>query len=393
MGKIFIVGQTSPDCSAADRKPYTIRLIIETNEESKIMLVIWIAALLFSFNDTPPITPENVTQIEVVNRLAINGIYAEELAFNPTNSHELALAQNDGLVSIWDVITAERIAEWRGSETTVNAITYTSDGKYIITAADDGNLILWDSITYEIVKTLNLPEQTPIVLDTAPNNIIAVGYKDGNVRLWDTNTGTNILTLYGYNAPVVSVDISLNGSYLAFGHGFGPLFIYKLKDIAQQQIYFELLIDDGELRDFAFLPNPPLPPFFGDAVIVTANIESAGGPIEVWDAPLHSFHPPNWKPQSTMAYPSSLSFNHDGSLLAVFGKATTAGGSCDTNPCPIEIIGMPYDPNGSENAGQVLVTLVEHQAWPVDVVFSTDSRYLASADNLGLVLIWGIPQS
>lgn len=350
------------------------------------MLIVWIAALLLSLGDTPAITPENVAEIEVINRLAIIGTYAEELAFDPVNSRELALAQSDGLVSIWDVTTGEGTAEWRAAETSLNAITYTSDGTQIITAADDGNVKVWDAVTYELVMTLNLVDQIPVVLGTAPNSIIVVGYRDGNVRLWDTNTGTSVLTLYGYNIEMQALAVSLDGSRVAFGY-YGTVLLYHLENIARQQVYIEAIFDAGELRDLAFHPNPPFPPFWQNSVLATAGSHAG---TELWALPFATIQH-SWSTESTMAYPQSLSLNQEGSLLAIAGKATTAGGGCNINPCPIEIIGMPFDPNGSESDMQVLVTLVEHQAWPVDVTFSSDSRYLVSADNLGLILIWGIP--
>jgi WD40 repeat protein len=362
------------------------------DKESQLLLMIWLAALLLSVNETQAITPHNVKQIEVLQRTTIVGTYAAEMAFNPVDRRQLAVAQADGQVTIWDAPTGGSIAQWYAAETALNAIAYTPDGNLLITASQDG-IKVWDTTAFSrLLKTLTLPDQIPLVIAAAPNNIIAVGYKDGNVRLWDIETGTNILTLYGYNNPVNIVNFSPDASYLGFGHKFGPLFIYKLEDITRQQVYFEQLIEDGELSDFAFLPSPTAPPFLGDIVIVTAGFEGAGTPIQAWDEFIYrSNRPPTWKPQSTMAYPDSLSFNHEGSLLAVFGKVTDAGGGCDTNLCAIEIIGMPFDPNSSEFSGQVLVTLGEHKAWPVDVVFSSDSRYLASSSNDGLILVWGFP--
>src|SRR5688500_12210053 len=112
------------------------------------MLIIWIAALLLSLNDTPPITPENVAQIEVVNRLELLNTSALAIAFNPLNSHELALAQSDGLVSIWDVITRDHQAEWQAAENRIAAIAYMPDAKYIVTMDENGRVDIWDATSH-----------------------------------------------------------------------------------------------------------------------------------------------------------------------------------------------------------------------------------------------------
>jgi WD40 repeat protein len=353
------------------------------------MLIIWIAALLLSFNDSPPITPENVAQIEVVNRLAIIGTYAEELAFNPSISRELALAQNDGRVSIWDVTTAQRIAEWRVSETSLNAITYTPDGTQIITAADDGNVKVWDAITGNLMKNLTVAEQIPVVVDITPHGTIAVGYQDGRIRLWNNETGEIRLTLYGYYGEVVALDISPDEKRIVFGYAYGSIIIYWFDNIEQQQVYIEQILLARELYDLAFVPNPQ-PYDFLSSEYGLATINNFRS-VQFWDAQytitLHT-----WNTQSTMIYPISMSFNHEGTLLAVGGKATAAGGWCESNPCPIEIIQAQHDPNNIEIDLPILATLGEPQTGPVDVRFSNDDRFLASSFENGLVLIWGIPQ-
>jgi WD40 repeat protein len=276
-----------------------------------LLFFLLIAALILSPAQSEAITPDNVAQLEVINRLAIICSPVQRLTFNPTNSRELLLAQRDSLVSIWDVTTAERITEWRPTETRLNAIAYTPDGTGIITAAEDGDVKIWDAATLEVVRTLNLIDQVPVVLDTAPNNIIAVGYNDGNVRLWDTNTGTSILTLYGYNGAVHMLDVSPDGSRVAFAYFFDVL-VYHVENIAQQKIYIEASFDAGgagNIYDLAFLPDPPFPPFFQDTVLVT--VASLMG-TDLWGIPFPT-KPDSISTGSTMTYPHTLSLNHDGS--------------------------------------------------------------------------------
>jgi hypothetical protein len=122
---------------------------------------------------------------------------------------------------------------------------------------------------------------------------------------------------------------------------------------------------------------------------VLVTISSLTG-LDFWDLPF-PIGEPSLSSASTMTYPNTLSINHDGSLIAIGGKATTAGGGCNTNLCPIEIIRTHFDPDDPETLFPVAVSLVGPQTGPVDVTFSSDDRYLASSFDNGLVLIWGIP--
>jgi WD40 repeat protein len=353
------------------------------------MLVIWIAALLLSFNDAPPITPGNVAQIEIVNRLELIDTSALAIAFNPLDSHELALAQSDGLVSIWDVTTGDREAAWQAAENRIAAIAYMPDAKYIVTMEEQGRVDIWDATSHERVHTLTMEDQIPSAFDTAPNNMIAIGYIDGNVRLWNADTGENISVLYGNNYRVRTLDISDDGRRIAFGYSSGTIFIYRIDNLEQGQVYIEQTLDADELNALIFHTHFPPNQFLGEIALVTiSNFISA----QFWDFQ-YSINLHSNRTDSKMAYPQYLTLNHEGSLLAVAGKYTTAGGWCEGNLCPVEIISAHYQQNTYPNGHPVLKMFDVPGQSPLGIVFSPDDRYLASSFSGGEIVIWGIPQS
>ncbi|MBC7871038.1 MAG: hypothetical protein H7Y09_09395, partial [Chitinophagaceae bacterium] len=259
------------------------------------------------------------------------------------------------------------------------------DGERIVTADFEGNVKLWQTATQQLLQVMRVGAEIPLVLDTAQENLIAVGYDRGKARLWNAATGEQIITLYGYGGEVWAIDLLPDASAIAFGYPFGDILIYRLRDMDAHQVSILENLDAGELNDLAFQPNLQPLPFPGSFVLATvSNFEYA----RFWD--IFCFgHPCTYDTSASMAYPSNLTFNHDGSLLVIAGKETTAGGGCFTNPCNLEIVDARYIQD-SVNVYPVIATLEGHTDFFEDVTFSPDDRFIASASNDGVILIWGV---
>jgi WD40 repeat protein len=64
--------------------------------------------------------------------------------FSPDGKYILS-ASEDGTVRMWEVETEKTIHLFKGHEGAVTACTFSPDGKYILSASRDGTLRLWDS--------------------------------------------------------------------------------------------------------------------------------------------------------------------------------------------------------------------------------------------------------
>ena len=63
---------------------------------------------------------------------------------------------------------------------------------------------------------------------------LAIGGDDGDIRLIDFNTGRELATLTGHDAPVISLAISPDGKSIASGSEDGLVRMFNVPDAVTQ---------------------------------------------------------------------------------------------------------------------------------------------------------------
>lgn len=337
-------------------------------------------ALIFSILNLQPIEADNLTQVQQLSEIAIIG-GVNGIDFHPTDPTNLAIAQESGEISTWNVSNTETLLnQWTVSEKPIIALEYTSNGQIIISISMTG-IQISDATSGLLIKEIPHPlSAIPTVLSVADDTTVGVGYMDGKVRLFNIDSEKLVQTLFGYEVEVYTIDFSENGEYLAYGYPFGKIFIWKLSDTQNGDIYLKQIFDTQELNELSF--NPVVAePLLIETLASISNFIS----IQTWDILSMSQGVENMTYQ--MAYPDHLSFSPNGYLVAIVGKETTAGGGCNTNLCPIEIVNLQ---KYSSEAGFEAIQIGSHDMWYADVDFNSDGRLLASASKDGQIKIWGI---
>lgn len=113
---------------------------------------------LASGGRTPNVTLWNLNTGEVLQTLDIDpdnsvGSEVHSIAFSPDGQHlavaistwykDLAL-WSENVVQVWDVATGTSIARWQGHDETVRSIAFSTDGKTLISAGEDGTIKFWE---------------------------------------------------------------------------------------------------------------------------------------------------------------------------------------------------------------------------------------------------------
>jgi WD40 repeat protein/serine/threonine protein kinase len=110
----------------------------------------------------------------------------------------------------------------KGHTASVNAIALSQDGRFLISASNDGSIRRWETGTAKCLKAY-IGHSGPVqsVALSADGRLAASGGKDGTVRIWDIETGQcqRILGMLKEesSAGVTAVDITAHGEYVIAG--------------------------------------------------------------------------------------------------------------------------------------------------------------------------------
>lgn len=234
------------------------------------------------------------------------------LCFNPEGTI-LASAGRDFLLQLWDVKTGKHIKTLKetkseiqcitfspdgntlasgennvirffdihsGNEKTLNAhsswvddLSYSPDGKSILSISDDNQIFLWDVNTHK-KKIFDGPtEGYPTSVDFNPDGrIIASGGMDNKVHLWHGPTGEYITAFSGHTWYIVSVVFSPDGKSIASAAEDGTI---RFWDVESGTLKNSLTGHTDTIYSVAFYPNgTQLISCNGDGTLNVWNIKS-----------------------------------------------------------------------------------------------------------------------
>ncbi len=133
----------------------------------------------------------------------------------PANMDDL-----DATVRVWDAVTGRQVIALHGHENTVDAVRFTLDGRYLLSASWDGSIRRWDLDDGSEVARYRIPDAQVYMIDLLPNGAQFVSASsDGIIRLWDIETGAILREYLGHEAPVNGIHVSDDGKLMASASG------------------------------------------------------------------------------------------------------------------------------------------------------------------------------
>ena len=151
-------------------------------------------------------TAYNISFIDNPGEMDINSMWKD---FFDSRRWELAL---------WDFEIEQEIATFTNHDSMITSVSFSTDGKLIVSGSDNGALNLWDVETGQEIILFSEPnteyKRINSVAFSHDGNYIISGYNDGTLRLWDVITGKQIRTFIGHYASVNSVIFNSDGKYI-----------------------------------------------------------------------------------------------------------------------------------------------------------------------------------
>lgn len=280
-----------------------------------------------------------------------------DLAFSP-DGRQLASVGMDAAARIWNVAGAQAKIALQQQTGILTSVAWRPDGLALALGSGDMGIYFWHWTDTggdiprlrghhgEVTAVLFLPDGGPLVSSS----------QDGTMHLWDVDAGAVTGTLRGHTEGVLDVAASPDGRTLISAGGWDRT--VRVWDVAQQQELWSLGGHTAQVTCVDFAPQ--------------GNLAASGSwdeTIRLWN-PLRGVSVASLVAQEEVArLTTDIAFDRQNETLA-------AG-----------------DWNGDVRLWHVhrrrlLGTLSEHKTSVRRVAFSPTGRWLASADDQGILCLW-----
>jgi WD40 repeat protein len=154
------------------------------------------------------------------------------IAIDAEGRHLIAGSQ-DGTVRVFDLHARTQIghALVAHSKSPVNAVAFKPNSALLVTAGNDGRIVVWDTRTGSLVKSPPAQQGalTALAFD-ASGSTLATGGADGSIRFWDGAALTPGKRMSAHKSAVLSLTFSPDGQFLVSCEQSGVAAISDSKD-------------------------------------------------------------------------------------------------------------------------------------------------------------------
>jgi WD40 repeat protein len=304
--------------------------------------------LLQDYPATSPILAlqQILDNIQEKNQLEAHQETVNSVSFSPDGKW-IVTASRDATAILWDRQGNKRV-ELRGHEKDVYGVAFSPDSSKIATASGDGTVKIWN-LQGQVLKILKGHTNSVYSVAFSPDGRqIATASRDETARLW-TLEGTQLAIFVGHNKSVDDVGFSPDGKRLATASRDGTVRLWNLQGKELKQ----LRNDRNAFYSLAWSQD-------GQKIVAAAR----DGTAKIWD--LQGRLVLVLKGHQDLV--NSVAVSPDGQAIA------TASGDGTVKIWDWE--------------GKRLATLKGHQEPVYDVAFSNNAQEIATASSDSTVKIW-----
>jgi WD40 repeat protein len=116
-----------------------------------------------------------------------------------TDGRRLVTAGNDGTARVWDATTGRALLCLRVHRSQITSVAFARDGQWLVTGSTDGMARVWDAISGQELRKFQNQGTGPLwaVAVTPDGKRVVTGSEEGTPRILDAASGQILLTLQG----------------------------------------------------------------------------------------------------------------------------------------------------------------------------------------------------
>lgn len=277
------------------------------------------------------------------------------VVFSPNDKYILS-ASEDGTLILWDANSLKEIHTFVADSKAVTSAIFSPDGNHILSGGEDKTLKLWDVKTGYLLKVFRGHTRGVNTVSFSPDGKkIISGSEDETLILWNVDSGKILKVYKGHEGSVLSVAFSPDGKQIVSGSWDETTILWNRDNVIPVKILKEDARYKAQVYDVAFSPDGTL--------VVSASGDST---IKVWD-------------RSTGKKIKTFK-GHKGAVRAI---AFSPDGNCLLSGGEDKILKL-WD----IFTGEEIKSYTGHNEVVKSVAFSSDGKYILSGSLDNTVKLW-----
>lgn len=145
--------------------------------------------------------------------------YQKAVVLNGSERERLVTASDDFTMYLWEPLkSAKPVCRMTGHQKLVNHVSFSPDGRHVVSSSFDNSIKLWDGIKGTFIGTFRGHVAPVYQTAWSPDSRLLVSCsKDTTLKVWDVRTRKLSVDLPGHADEVYAVDWSVDGKRVASG--------------------------------------------------------------------------------------------------------------------------------------------------------------------------------
>ncbi|XYA01755.1 ribosome assembly [Meyerozyma guilliermondii] len=145
--------------------------------------------------------------------------YQKVAVLNGSERERLVTASDDFTMYLWEPLKSSKpVCRMTGHQKLVNHVSFSPDGRYVVSSSFDNSIKLWDGIKGTFIGTFRGHVAPVYQTAWSPDSRLLVSCsKDTTLKVWDVRTRKLSVDLPGHADEVYAVDWSMDGKRVASG--------------------------------------------------------------------------------------------------------------------------------------------------------------------------------